>query len=741
MAAPGAGKTTRVPAALAGDGSVILLQPRRIAARAIARRIADEQGWTVGREVGWHVRFEREFSRDTRLLLATEGILTARLQQDPLLSDFSTIVLDEFHERSIHADLGIALSKQAWLARADLRIVVMSATLDAERAAGYLNGCPVFQIPGSLHSIDVGYHPGLPVADAAREAVARTPGQILCFMPGASEVRRAAAEIRAGMPAETDVVELHGSLPGEAQDAALAPSARRRIIVATNIAETSLTVPGVSAVIDSGQHKVARYDADRGVDSLDLERISRDSADQRAGRAGRLGPGIVLRLWDESDRLRPHREPDIARIDLSGPVLDLLAWGGDPRTLEWFDPPSADAVDAAIGLLTALGAVENTLTDLGRRMARLAVHPRLARILIEAGGALEAAIACAMLADRQLLPHHPPATTCDLLAGIESQLPPHVARNARELQRSFGGARPRIGEVALRRALVAGYPDRVAKRRAPRERRVLLSSGHGAVIGPESGVHDGEFVLALDVQSGRRGDPSEARIRIASVVEKEWLAPTTVREVHEVNEASGVFRSRQLEMYGALVLRERQATADPAVAAQHLAEAFMARPLAGEDAALVQRLRFAGIDFDLRALALQAAAGRGRVSEIRLADGLDWSTRQRLDALAPARFTAPSGRTHALEYRGDGSVALSIKLQELFGLATTPLIGPKQEPLLILLLAPNGRPVQTTRDLKSFWNTTYPVVRKELQRRYPKHPWPEDPWHATPTGRSRPAAG
>ena len=737
VAAPGAGKTTRIPPALTEDGRVILLQPRRVAARTIARRIADERGWTLGGEVGWHVRFDRQFSASTRLLVATEGMLTARLQHDPLLSDFSCIVLDEFHERSIHADLGIALAKQAWRARSDLRVLIMSATLDADRAAAYFDRCPVFDVPGTLYPVDMAYRPAVPLTDAVQEVMAATSGQVLCFLPGAGEVRRAATDLRRVLPAGAEVVELHGSLTADEQDRAIAPTPRRRVIVATNIAETSLTVPGVSAVVDTGQHKVARYDADRGVDSLELERVSRDSADQRAGRAARLGPGVVRRLWAATDRLRPHREPDIARIDLSAPVLDVMAWGGDPRTLEWFDAPAPEALDAALALLEQLGAVDgDRLTEIGSRMSRLPLHPRLARIMIEANGADAAALACAILSDRQLLPRHPPTTTCDLFVSIEGSVPPHVSRNARELQRGFDGTRGALGETELRRALLAGYPDRVAQRRLPDQPRVLLASGHGGVIGPESGVRAGAYLLALDAQAGRRGEQAEARIRIASAVDREWLVPTSIERDHELDASSGIVRAKEREMYGALVLKERDIPADAAVVTQRLAAAYLERVLPDADSQLARRLRFAGIDIDLGDVVLRAASGRRKLDEVHLADGLDWNVKQQLDAQAPATFTAPSGRTHPLEYRDDGTVSLSIKLQELFGLSASPQIGPRREPLLILLLAPNGRPVQTTRDLRSFWDTTYQEVRKELRGRYPKHPWPEDPWRAAPTART-----
>ena len=398
-AAPGAGKTTRVPPALVDDGPVILLQPRRMAARAIARRIADEQGWTLGLEVGWHIRFERRFDPRTRLLVATEGILTARLQQDPLLSGFRTVVLDEFHERSIHADLGLALARQAWRARDDLRVVVMSATLDAGRVAAFLDDCPVIAVPGRSHSLTVEYAPGVAVGAAVGGLLPRTRGNVLCFLPGAPEIRRALPDVRAAAPG-VDVVELHGSLDADAQDMALTGAGGRRVILATNIAETSLTVPGVTGVVDTGMQKLPRYDVERGFDQLKLERITQDSADQRAGRAGRLGPGLVVRLWDQRDRLRPHREPDIARIDLAGPVLDVLAWGGDPEAFEWFEPPSPERLEAALTLLRRLRALDaGRLTPLGERLRALPLHPRLGAVLVAGGGAVEAANACALLAD------------------------------------------------------------------------------------------------------------------------------------------------------------------------------------------------------------------------------------------------------------------------------------------------------------------------------------------------------
>lgn len=740
VAAPGAGKTTRVPPALAAAGSVILLQPRRVAARSIARRIAEEQGWTIGRDVGWHVRFEQRFGPDTRLLVATEGILTARLQQDPLLSQFHTIILDEFHERSIHADLGIALARQAWLARDDLRLVVMSATISAEPVAAYLGSAPIIEVPGREHSLEIGYSPTTTIAEAVRDVASKSAGQVLCFLPGAPEIYRASASVQSAVASfQADVVPLHGGLASAEQDRALALVTHRRVILATNIAETSLTVPGVSAVVDSGLHKVARYDPERAIDSLETERISRDSADQRAGRAGRVGPGVVRRLWSETDRLRLHREADIRRIDLSGPLLDIVAWGGDPRALDWFEAPAPEALDAAFELLHRLGAIDGVrMTARGREMQRLPLHPRLARILLSARGSWEAALSCALLSERHFLPPRTATTSSDLLSAVarERDLPPHVVRVAKELHRQVGG-RSSVGEEEFRRAVLDGYPDRVAKRRAPGSPRLLLASGHGAVLGTESGVSEAEYLVAVDVQAGRRGEGSEARVRVASAIDKSWLEPTDVVVHHEID-ANGTVRAVTRDLYGALILVERVASPDPDKAAALLADAYLARGLSDDDQQLLRRLRFAGRTIDTRELVAGAAAGCRSLNDIDVARDLPWQMRQDLDRLAPPRLTVPSGRTHALEYQEDGTVVASIKLQELFGLAETPRIGPHNEPVLLALLAPNGRPVQRTRDLRSFWENTYPEVRKELRGRYPKHPWPDDPWTATPTARAKP---
>lgn len=717
-AAPGAGKTTRVPVALVDRGPVILLQPRRVAARAVTRRIADEQGWMVGREVGWQIRFERRSSAETQLLVVTEGILTARLQNDPLLSDFTTIVFDEFHERSIHSDLGLALARQAWRARDELNLVVMSATLDVDRVAQFLGGCAVVTVPGLLHPNSIEFAGDESLTHGVGSVLPRSAGQILCFLPGAPEIQRAERDLRAsGVTEGVEIVPLHGSIDGETQDRAMRPVSGRRVILATNIAETSLTVPGVSTVVDTGLHKVARYDGARGIDSLTLERVSQDSADQRAGRAARLGPGLVRRLWDVRQRLEPHREPDIARLDLAGPVLYLLAWGAHPDRFEWFDAPPAARIADALRLLERLQAIDRDhhLTALGRQMLRLPVHPRLARILIDGGGAPEVVAVCARLSG-------------DIALASNLQ---RVVSYVLE-----GDARKHVSDAELRHALFVGYADRLARRRSDQRDRVTLASGHGAVIGRECEEFEGDYLVALDVVAAERAGVAEARIRSASPVDVEWVVPTATSVEHSVNSDTGRVRAATVKRFDALVISTHPVAPDPLIAAELLATAWLARGLDGPAGRLLLRARFAGVDLNLDALAREAAFGAESIADIDIGRRVPYAIMRELEAAAPDSLPLPSGRGARLEYADDGSVSAAVKLQELFGLADSPRLGPAHVPVTFQLLAPNGRAVQTTRDLRSFWTTTYPEVRKELRGRYPKHPWPEDPWTATPTHRT-----
>jgi ATP-dependent helicase HrpB len=626
----------------------------------------------------------------------------------------------------------------------------MSATLDAQSVSRYLDDCPIVDVPGRLHPLEISYAPGETVADAALDVLGKTSGHVLCFMPGAGEIRRAVDELASRAGPDIDVRPLHGGLTAVEQDAALESSIRRRIIVATNIAETSLTVPGVTGVVDTGLHKIARYDADRAIDSLDLERITADAAEQRAGRAGREAPGVARRLWDARDRLRPHREPEIHRIDLSATALDVIAWGGDPRTLEWFEAPGVDALDSAIALLERLGLIrENHLTPTGEQTRKLPLHPRLGRMMVAGGGARSVARACALLSERHLLPPSAATTTSDLLSALDRwrELPPHVHQAARQIA-DFGFrdadsmANPQsairnpqfdIDEVSFRRAILAGYPDRVAQRREPHGTSFLLATGTGATLGRESGVRDAELIVALDVHAqrldgARRLQPSvDPLIRMASRTEREWLTPTSSSVEHRFDAAAGRVRAARVDRYDAIVLGEHPAAVDPTVAAPLLADAWLARGPRDDDQQLLRRLTFAGIPFDLAHLARTAAFSARTIDVLSIAAALPQRVLRDLDRDAPARLTVPSGRSYPLQYGDDGSVSAAVKLQELFGVAQTPRLGRHQIPVTISLLAPNGRPVQVTRDLKSFWERTYAEVRKELRGRYPKHKWPEDP--------------
>ena len=741
-AVPGAGKTTRVPPALARDGSVLLLQPRRVAARAIARRIALEQAWTLGREVGWQVRFDRNFSSDTRLLVATEGVLTSRLQQDPMASRWSTIVIDEFHERSIHADVGLALAREAWRARGDLNLVVMSATIEAERVAAYLGGCPIVQVPGRLHALNISYRNSA-VEDAVAETTRAGDGAVLVFLPGAPEIRRTAERLRPLISPDVAILPLHGGLSSDEQDAALEPTGRPRVVLATNLAETTVTVPDVTTVVDSGLVKIARYDADRAIDSLETERVSQDSADQRAGRAGRVRDGLVVRLWDARDRLRPHREPEIARVDLAGVVLDVIGWGGDPAGLQWFEAPRADALTAASTLLRRLGAIDagQRMTPMGRSLLRLPLHPRLGRMLLESGGALFVARACVLLSERhRLLPTHT-ATTCDLLAAVENDrrydaIAKELLRSAREPLELLGvpaGSSANLSETEFRRAVFSAYPDRVARRRSTGSDRFVMASGSGARLARESGVVNAEYVVCVDVGAmPAGGDPL---IRMATAVEPQWLSATDTRVEHVFDPARGTVRATRLDLYDAMPLAETPVAVDPSQSGPLVAAELIARGPSDRDQDLLRRLAIAGINSSFAEIVSRASTYATTLSEIDLETALSPTEREALRRHAPESLLLPSGRTTRLQYRDGGQVIASAKLQELFGLADSPHVGLSRVPVTFELLSPAGRPVQVTRDLRSFWARGYPEVRKELRARYPRHPWPDDPWTAVPTAR------
>lgn len=820
----GAGKTTRVPPALlatvpAAAPRVIVVEPRRVAARAAARRMAAEGGWELGREVGYQVRFDRRAGAATRLLVVTEGILLARLQADPFLDGVGAVVFDELHERRLGQDLALAMVRRVQReVRGDLRLVAMSATLDPGPLAAWLGGAPVIESSGFLHPVTVEHlDPAdrrLPAGALAgrrpweiaeltawgvRRLLAATGGDLLAFLPGVGEIERT-REALAGDAAGAgiDLVPLYGDLPPAAQDAALGAGARRRVVLATNVAETSITLEGIAGVVDSGWQRRLRFDAATGLDRLELSRISRASAEQRAGRAGRLGPGRCLRLWSEhEDRGLAEREtPEVARVDLAGAALELFAWGeSDLAAFDWFEAPEPAAVERAVTLLARLGAVApradggHSITPLGRAMAAVPAHPRLARLLIEGrrrGVGDAAALVAALLGERFPLRRRdaPPPSRSDLLDAADAVsafaagrgapgVEPAAARFALRARDQLAavaasvaddddrGRRPRAAsEDLLLRSILAAYPDRVARRRAPGDPRAVMVGGRGVVLGDESAVREPELFVAVEV-AGPRGAGGEARVRIASAVDVAWLPAerlTTAVEI-EWDADRGRAVARRRIRYEDLALAddevplppERSGEAEALLVAAAGSDLTAALGLGDEPAAsFLARLRSLDGwmpeldlpsfgDEELAALLPLLAAGRRSLDELSrapLVDVLRGHLTQRqaaaLEREAPERLEVPSGSRLRLDYEPGRPPVLAVRIQELFGLAETPRVAAGRVPVLLHLLAPSGRPQQVTQDLASFWENTYPQVKKELAGRYPKHAWPEDPRRAAP---------
>lgn len=790
QAPPGAGKTTRVSpalldAGLAGVRRVVVLEPRRVAARAACRRIAAERGCQVGEEVGYQVRFDRRFGPSTRLLVVTEGVLVAMLQRDPFLDEVGLVVFDEVHERHLDTDLSLAMVRRVQeQVRPDLRLVAMSATVEADLFARALGGCPRVESPGRLYPVEVEHVPrpaeravAAGVVAGVRRALASTMGDLLVFLPGMAEIVRC-REALAAVAAEGDLelLPLHGDLSPAEQDRALARGQRRRVVLATNLAETSLTLDGVSGVVDSGLVKRLSHDPGCGLDRLELGRVSRSSAEQRAGRAGRQGPGFCVRLWSAAEHagLIPHDPPEIRRVDLAGLVLQLLAWGEpDPAALPWLEPPPPDRLLAARELLERLGAVDRAgVTATGRRLASLPVHPRLGRLLLEAHrlGCLEhAAMAAALLTER--LPAAVAAGGGDLwevlgeLTRRRSEAPPHLGRVRGQLldlaRRAFGPSAPPAGDPrsALARAVLAAFPDRLARRRQPGSGRAVMVGGRGLRL-PAAWPNDGrDLLVAVELDAGRRGRHAEAPVRLALPVEREDLpAEGLHRErVVEVDGAGGRVRAVERVLWQDLVLQEHDARVDDdsqsslalaAAASERLDEAL---GLGREEVmAFLARLRWLAASRPELGLPVFAPAelaellpvlcrGRrslaelGRVDLVAVLRGLlDRTQLAALDREAPERLLLPSGSRVRLRYEPGRAPVLAARIQELFGLAETPRVAGGRVPVMLHMLAPNGRPQQVTDDLAGFWERTYPQVRRELRGRYPKHDWPEDPLTAQP---------
>ncbi len=756
-APPGAGKTTRVPPALLEFGEVLVLEPRRLAARMAARRVASEMGEHLGETVGYQVRFEDVSGPATRLRFLTEGVLTRRLVSDPQLRGVSCVVLDEFHERHLDGDVALALLRRLQQRRRDLKLVVMSATLDGARVAEYLGGCPAIRSEGRLFPIDIRYspHSSAPLEEQVRAAAAKLlseglDGDILVFLPGAAEIRRA---VRACEAPGIDVVPLHGDLTPAEQDRAVSPGSRRKLILSTNVAESSLTIEGVTAVIDSGLARVARDSPWTGLPSLEVSRISKASATQRAGRAGRTAPGRAVRLYPLEDFVRrpDHDAPEISRRELSGLVLDLHAMGAPVDSIPWFEAPPAAALQTAEALLERLGATrEGRIAERGRAMSRLPLHPRLAGLVIDAGET--GAAMAAAISSGERLPSGPPAHTgpSDLLALSEGRWQPQTKRLYDQLRRS--ARRVPGGDEIAQKAVLRAFPDRVAKRRNRDE--LLLAGGGSAVLSESSVVRDG-LLVAVDIEERReRGLPL---VRLASGIEPEWLLDLFPERV---TDRSGVEWNRQAErvesvsalLFDGLTIEEsRSGAVDPDLAAAMLAEKAVEAGWARfgdpeEVEALLARIAFASVHGPVTAMDAQHAAaaltslcrGMRGFAELKqaasggglaraLLDSLPPGGRRALDELAPERIRLQGGRHTRIHYSPDKPPYVASRLQDFFGMRDTPRVAGGKIALVVHLLAPNQRPVQTTTDLAGFWQRLYPQLRKELGRRYPKHAWPENP--------------
>jgi ATP-dependent helicase HrpB len=750
VAAPGAGKTTRVPPALLGmvSGEVVVVEPRRIAARLAARRVAWERGEAVGETAGYQIRFEEAVGPRTRLRFVTEGILTRRLLSDPFLKGVDAVVLDEFHERHLESDLALALLKRLQRKRPELRIVVMSATLDADPVARYLGGCPVLCSTGTVFDVSITHLPYSPdplevqVKNAVELLTAgEHSGDILTFLPGTVEIRRAmracdAVARRVGLL----VLPLHGSLTPKEQDRALSPASQRKLILATNVAESSVTVEGVTAVIDSGLARFASYSPWSGLPTLHVGRVSKASAKQRAGRAARTAPGRVLRLYTEEDYSRRAEQdaPEILRSDLSQLCLALRAMGiARVDEVAWLDVPTEAAVHRAESLLDRLGA----RGDMAKQLVRYPLPPRLARILVEAlerGVGEDGCVAVALLGSGVRVEKN------DLLAAMDLEPDHRVLQHIAQLRRlaRISGANSEQrhhNDDALLMSVLAGFPDRVARRRAGNQ--VLLSAGGSAELAGE--VPQFEFMVAVDAED--RKEKALPPIRMTARIEPEWLIdlfPDRVKEQSGIvwNHAAERVDAVSELRYDELVIQEsRGAAPDAELAADLLAKKALEAGIerfVDVDALdeFTARIEFAGFDTpDVPEVLRELCAGLRSFAELKraAADLVSMVERKmgarKLHEIAPASIRLQNGRRTRIHYERGKAPWIASRLQDFFGMRDTPRIGPERTPVVVHLLAPNQRAVQTTTDLTGFWERLYPEVRRELMRRYPRHAWPERP--------------
>ena len=802
QAPPGAGKTTRVPLHLLEEGingRILMLEPRRVAARAAAERLAESLGEAPGVRVGYRIRGEAVAG--SRIEVVTEGILTRMIQSDAELPGVGCVIFDEFHERALQADFGLALVLEIRAAlRPDLRLLVMSATLDAGPVAELMGGAPVITAEGRAWPVETlwldrpwssgaGRVPRLEdaAADLVLRALGGTEGGVLVFLPGQGEIGRVAARLGGRLPEGMVVQPLHGGLPFAKQRAALAPMpGARKLVLATAIAETSLTIPDVRVVVDAGRARRARFDPGSGMTRLVTERVTRAEAEQRRGRAGRVAAGWCYRLWTrgEEGSLGAFAPPEIAAADLTGLALELACWGAAAETMPFLTPPPAPALAEAKALLTGLGALDagGGVTAHGRALARMPLHPRLGHMLVEAAragsGGLAADLAALLQARDPLrgAGGRPPVDLGLRLAAlrdpkaVEAEAPVIADRGAIAALRTEAGRlrrpAPRSDGPGLSPGAVLSlaYPDRIARRRPGPQPRYLLSGGKGAVLPEGDPLGSAPMIVAADLD----GDPREAMVRLAlpvTVVDVRALHADALERVQvcEWSRRERAVVARERLMLGALALEDRRwadASAE-AVAAAMVAgvrdlgiEALPWTPAARRLAGRVEWLRGQGAelaDFSAEGLTRDVedwlapfVGGMTRAADLArlgLAAALDarlgYEGRRTLDRLAPASFTAPTGTKLPIDY-SSGAPAVSVRLQEVFGLTRHPVIGPSKAPLVFELLSPGRRPVQTTADLPGFWADTYADVRRDMRGRYPRHPWPEDPAVADATRRAKP---
>ncbi len=801
QAPPGAGKTTRVPLVLMDEPwvagrRIVMLEPRRLATRAAARFMAQTLGQPVGQTVGYRMRMDSRTSAATRVEVVTEGILTRLLQDDPELSGIAAVIFDEFHERSLNADLGLALCLEVQGAlRPDLRLLGMSATLDGEAVARLLGGAPLVTSEGRAYPVETRHLDKEPrgrfaetVVSGVLRALAEEDGDLLVFLPGEAEIRRVEAAL-ADDPRCRDLrlAPLYGNLPQDQQDLALRPGAQRRVVLATAIAETSLTIEGVRVVVDGGQMRVPRFDPGSGMTRLETLAVSRASADQRRGRAGRLGPGVCYRLWTEPMQrtLPAQTPPEMLQADLAPLALDLAQWGiGDVLDLAWIDPPPPAAYAQASGLLRRLGALDGMgqITAHGRDMACLPMHPRLAHMILRAWAIGFGGLACdlaALLSDRDVLRLGPGERDADMRLRVEAMrgqmrglsVDRAALARAREQARQFrrqlrvGDAANDLEQTGL--VLAFAYPDRIARRRPGGEPRYQMSNGRGAFFAEVEPLSAEDWLAVPHLD----GDKREARIFLAAPLSAADLEEHFADQIHLVESVTWdgreeAVQARRQRRLGELVLKDERLAGDANPAAitaamldgirqlgLHIlpwsreAEDFrqrvgFLRRVDGDacwpdlsDAALLASLE------DWLAPFLDGVSRRGHLARLDLLAilraQLDWTCNKALDDMAPTHVEVPSGSRVRIDYSGEEPV-LAVRLQEMFGLAETPRVARGKVPLLLHLLSPARRPAQVTRDLASFWANAYRQVKADLKGQYPKHYWPDDPMQAEPTARAKP---